>query len=108
MSQRLSPIESIIWRVGYDPDLRMTIGNLMVLDRAPSRSELTGRLAALSKDAPQLRARPHQSVIPGRGFWWTNDPDFDAGRHLRQATVPAPGNIRQVLESSGPDRTPAL
>jgi diacylglycerol O-acyltransferase len=114
VSQRLSPIESIIWRGGYDPDLRMTIGNLMVLDRAPSRSELTSRLAALPKDAPQLRARPHQSVIPGRGYWWTNDPDFDAGRHLRQATVPAPGDVRQVLDLLGlieplpfePDRSP--
>ena len=99
--ERLSPIESIIWRVGYDPDLRMTIGNLMVLDHAPSRAELTGRLAALSKDAPQLRARPHESVIPGRGFPLAQGPDFDAGLHLRQATVPAPGDLRQVLDLLG-------
>jgi diacylglycerol O-acyltransferase / wax synthase len=111
---RLSPIESIIWRVGDDPDLRMTIGNLMVLDHAPSRADLTDRLTALSKDAPQLQARPKQSVIPGRGFLWANDQDFDAGLHLRQATVPAPGDLREVLDIMSlieampfePDRSP--
>ncbi len=58
MFDRLSPIESIIWRVGCDPDLRMTIGNLMVLDHAPSVTDLTNRLTALSKDVPQLRPGP--------------------------------------------------
>jgi diacylglycerol O-acyltransferase / wax synthase len=111
---RLSPIESIIWRVGYDPDLRMTIGNLIVLDHAPRVTDLTTRLTALSKDAPQLRARPKESIIPGRRFCWARDPDFDASRHLRQATVPAPGELRHVLDLLGlieplpfePDRSP--
>jgi WS/DGAT/MGAT family acyltransferase len=111
---RLSPIESIIWRVGYDPDLRMTIGNLMVLDHAPSRADLTDRLGALSKDAPQLRARPKESLLPGRGFLWARDADFNAGLHLRQATVPAPGDLREVLDLLSlieampfePDRSP--
>ncbi len=114
MFDRLSPIESIIWRVGYDPDLRMTIGNLMVLDHAPSVTDLTDRLTALSKDAPQLRARPKESIIPGRRFWWARDPDFDASLHLRRATVPAPGELRHVLDLVGlieplpfePDRSP--
>ncbi len=114
MFDRLSPIESIIWRVGHDPDLRMTIGNLMVLDHAPSPADLTDRLTALSKEAPQLRARPHESVLPGRGYYWAKDPSFDAGRHFRRATVPAPGELRQVLDLLGmieplpfePDRSP--
>jgi diacylglycerol O-acyltransferase / wax synthase len=114
MTDRLTPIESIIWRVGYDPDLRMTIGNLMILDHAPSRADLVERLAAMSKDAPQLKARPHESVLPGRGYGWARDPDFDADLHLRQATVPAPGDLRQVLDLLGlieplpfePDRSP--
>jgi diacylglycerol O-acyltransferase / wax synthase len=111
---RLSPIESIIWRVGHDPDLRMTIGNLMVLDHAPSRADLTDRLEALSGEAPQLRARPKQSMLPGRGFLWAKDQDFDAGLHVRQATVPAPGALREVLDIMSlieampfePDRSP--
>ena len=114
MPDRLSPIESIIWRVGYDPDLRMTVGNLMVLDHAPSAADLTGRLVALSKDAPQLRARPHEPVLPGLGCRWARVPDFDASLHLRRATVPAPGDLRQVLDLLGlveplpfePDRSP--
>ena len=114
MSDRLSPIESIIWRVGYDPDLRMTIGNLMILDHAPSPADLTDRLVALSKDAPQLRARPSESLLPGLRYCWATDPDFDASLHLRRATVPAPGELRHVLDLLGlieplpfePDRSP--
>jgi diacylglycerol O-acyltransferase / wax synthase len=114
VSDRLSPIESIIWRVGFDPDLRMTIGNLMVLDHGPGSADLTDRLVALSKDAPQLGARPRESALPGRGCYWEKDPDFDASLHLRRATVPAPGDLRQVLDLVGlieplpfdPDRSP--
>ena len=36
MSDTLSPIETVMWRVGHDPTLRMTVGDLMLLDRAPS------------------------------------------------------------------------
>jgi diacylglycerol O-acyltransferase / wax synthase len=114
MPNRLSPIESIIWRVGYDPDLRMTIGNLMILHRAPSLSDLSDRLVALSKDAPQLQSRPRESFLPGLRYWWVKDADFEASLHLRRATVPPPGDIRQVLDMLGlieplpfePDRSP--
>ncbi len=114
MFNRLSPIESIIWRVGHDPDLRMTIGNLMILDHAPPRADLAARLQELSDEAPQLRARPHESMFPGGRCFWVKDREFDAGLHLRRATVPAPGDLRQVLDYLGlieplpfePDRSP--
>lgn len=54
MSDRLSPLEAIIWRVGYDPALRMTVGNLMILDRAPSRSDLLERLGAAERARPPV------------------------------------------------------
>jgi diacylglycerol O-acyltransferase len=101
VSHRLSPIESIIWRIGYDPDLRMTIGNLMVLDHAPSPADLIGRLGALSKDAPQLRAHPHESALPGFPAYWAKEAAFEARQHLRKATVPAPGELRNVLDLLG-------
>ncbi len=114
MSHRLSPIESIIWRVGYDPDLRMTIGNLMLLEHVPSPAELTSRLLALSKDTPPLRARPHESALPGLPGYWAKEPAFDATQHLRRVTVPARGQLRHVLDLLGliealpfePDRSP--
>ena len=51
MSDALSPIETVMWRVGHDPTLRMTVGNLMLLDRAPARSELIERFGAASEHA---------------------------------------------------------
>ena len=38
MAERLSPIETVMWRAGQDPTLRMTIGTLVVLDQSPSRT----------------------------------------------------------------------
>ncbi len=114
MSDRLSPLEAIIWRVGYDPALRMTVGNLMVLDQAPSRSDLLERLGALSEHAPRLRERPADPSYIGRRPRWIVDPDFEPGLHVRQVSVPPPGSIRQVLDLVAliepipfePDRSP--
>jgi diacylglycerol O-acyltransferase / wax synthase len=114
MSDRLSPLEAIIWRVGYDPALRMTVGNLMILDRAPSRSDLVERLGSLSEQAPRLRERPADPSYIGRRARWIVDPDFEPGLHVRQVTVPPPGSTRQVLDLVAliepipfePDRSP--
>jgi diacylglycerol O-acyltransferase / wax synthase len=114
MSDRLSPLEAIIWRVGQDPSLRMTVGNLLILDRAPSRSELIERLGAVSEDAPRLRERPADPSYIGRRGRWMVDPDFDPSFHVRQVTVPPPGSLRQILDLVGliepipfePDRSP--
>ena len=38
MVDRLNPIELFMWRVSHDPTLRMTVGNLMILDRPPASS----------------------------------------------------------------------
>ena len=42
-SERLSPVEAIMWRVGQDATLRMIVGNLIILDRTPTRSALAER-----------------------------------------------------------------
>lgn len=114
MSDRLSPIEAMIWKVGHDPALRMTVGNLMILDRAPTRGDLVDRLGAMSRDAPRLRQRPGDPGYIGRRAHWTADLDFDAGLQVRSVTVPPPGDLRRVLDLVGlieplpfePDRSP--
>ena len=62
MDERLSPVEAIMWRAGQDAALRMTVGNLMVLDQAPPRAALEERLAEVSAAVPRLRQRPDDST----------------------------------------------
>jgi WS/DGAT/MGAT family acyltransferase len=98
MTDPLSPIETVMWRVGQDPGLRMTVGNLMILDRPPSRSDLVDRLGITSEYAERLRQRPGDPSYVRRRPHWAIDPDFDPGRHVRTITIPAPGDLRQVLD----------
>ena len=57
MRERLSPIEAIMWRAGHDATLKMTVGNVVILDRVPDQKALAERLAAAADVAPRLRWR---------------------------------------------------
>jgi WS/DGAT/MGAT family acyltransferase len=114
MSDALSPIETVMWRVGHDPTLRMTVGNLMLLNQVPARSDLVDRLGSVSERAERLRQRPGDPGYVRRRPQWTADPEFDPDRHVRTLTVPPPGDLRQVLDVVAllepvpfePDRSP--
>ena len=98
MSERMGPIDSIMWGIGQDATLRMSIGNLIVLDRAPTRSALAERLGVAAEHAPRLRQRP--DVLPGLRTRpaWVDEEAFDAGDHIRTMALASPGDQRQVLD----------
>ena len=98
VSERMSPVGSIMWGVGQDATLRMNVGNLIVLDRAPTRSALAERLGVAAEHARRLRQRP--DGLPGIRTRpaWVDDEAFDAADHIRTMAVPSPGDQRQVLD----------
>ena len=97
-SERLSPVEAIMWRVGHDATLRMTVGTLAVLDRAPDLQALLDRFTAASEQAPRLRWRlDDPSRLRARPAW-VDDRPFDPAAHVRRLAVPTPGSLRQVLD----------
>src|SRR5687768_13615013 len=100
MNDRLSPIEAIMWRVGQDATLRMTIGALVLLDKAPTASALEARVGSLIQ-VPSLRRLPDDSTFMRTRPGWVDDPDPDVGYHLRSAGVASPGSVRQVLDTVG-------
>ena len=59
MADRLNPIELFMWRVSHDPTLRMTVGNLMILEGPPAPAALGKRLESAVDREPQLRRRPN-------------------------------------------------
>ena len=98
MNNVLSPVEAVMWRVGQDPGLRMTVGNLLLLEQAPDPSELIERLGAASETAFRLRQRPSEATYLRRRPHWESERDFDPARHVRVLTVAPPGDRRQVLD----------
>ena len=98
MPDRLSPIEAVMWRAGHDPSLRMTVGIVMVLDRAPSLEALEERFAAVIKRSPRLQLRPGGESFGHTTPAWLEDDAPDASHHLRSAAVSGPGTLRQMLD----------
>ena len=114
MPDQLSPIEAIMWRVGQDATLRMTVGALMVLDRPPKIDALTDRLDLAARSAPRLHRRPDDPTGIRARPDWVEDPDPAPAHHVRSLSVAAPGSMRQVLDLVGlleaipfdPERSP--
>jgi diacylglycerol O-acyltransferase / wax synthase len=98
VSERMGPIDSIMWGIGQDATLRMNVGNLIILDGAPTRTALAERLGVVAEHVPRLRQRP--DVLPGLRTRpaWVDDEGFDAGDHVRTVAVASPGDQRQVLD----------
>jgi len=98
VTERMSPVGSIMWGLGQDATLRMIVGNLMILDRPPSREALAGRMEAAAAGTPRLRQHP--IAVPGilNRLAWANEEVFGARDHIRVMAVPSPGDLRQVLD----------
>jgi len=101
MSPTLSPLETILWRAGQDPTLRMTVGNLIILDALPDVDELVDRLATIAQVAPRLAWRLDDPTRTRTRPGWAGNPSFDARDHVRLLAIPAPGDLRQVLDLVG-------
>jgi WS/DGAT/MGAT family acyltransferase len=98
MNEHLSPIESIMWRVGQDPTLRMTVGAVLLLDRPPRTAALREQLLSAADRAPRLRQRPDDLTLTRTRPSWIDESEIDVDHHLRSAAVPSPGSLRQVLD----------
>jgi diacylglycerol O-acyltransferase / wax synthase len=90
-----------MWKAGQDPTLRMTVGIVMGLDRAPSFDLLAERFAAVVKCSPRLQSRPDDPSFAHACPLWVEDNALDVEHHLRTAAVSRPGSLRQVLDLVG-------
>jgi diacylglycerol O-acyltransferase len=114
MPEYLSPIEAIMWRVGQDATLRMTVGALLILDAPPTTESLIERLSRAAETAPRLSQRPDDATGLRSRPAWVEDPDPASEHHVRSLSVASPGSMRQVLDLVGllesipfdPERSP--
>ena len=97
--RRMSDAEALMWNVEKDPWLNPSGGSVSVLDRMPDIEHLRAQLAAAVVTVPRLMER----VVGGFGRYsppvWRPDPEFDLDQHLRVIALPAPGTMRQLLDT---------
>lgn len=113
MSDELSPIEAIMWRVGQTGSLRMTVGALLIVDRLPDRDSLLERLRFAGKHAERLTQRPGGPTSLRSRPSWVSAP-LAPEHQLRTLAVSPPGTMREVLDLVGllesvpfdPERSP--
>ena len=90
--------EALMLRIEKDPQLRNTITAVIVLDRAPDRTAVLGRVERMSRRVPGCR---HRLVSPPLGLAnprWVVDRDFDLSYHVRWIAAPEPRSLDTVLE----------
>jgi diacylglycerol O-acyltransferase / wax synthase len=96
--ERMSTLDAGFFFVEHQ-NVPMHLGSVAVFTGpAPSYQELTELLAAKLALVPRyrqvVRTTPLQMLWP----CWVDDEHFQLSRHVKQATVPAPGGKRQLRE----------
>ena len=96
--KRMSDAEALMWNVEKDPWLNPSGASLIILDRPPDFEHFRKQVAAAVAEVSRLMER----VVGGLGRLqppvWRPDPEFDLDFHIRKMALPAPGNMRQLLE----------
>jgi WS/DGAT/MGAT family acyltransferase len=97
-SGAMSDADSLLWTIGRDPVLRMTVVAVALLDRAPRWKRLRVRVDDLTRMLPRLRSR---AIPRAFGWWkprWVEDGRFDLDLHLRRVRAAPPARLRTVLD----------
>jgi diacylglycerol O-acyltransferase / wax synthase len=100
--QRMSDLDALMWTMEQDPQLRLTLTGLLLLDRAPDRDRLIDSFERLSREVPRFRQRVVSdsfSLAPPR---WEVDPNFDLGYHMRWQRAPGGGSTRDAADVAAP------
>lgn len=100
--KRMNSTDALFWTMDRLPEMRSTIGALVILERRPAWERIVHDHEWLSHELPRMRQRvvdvPWGLAPPE----WIEDPQFDLGYHLRHVAVPAPGHLEDVLAEAGP------
>lgn len=87
----LSNIDTAWFRM-EDPTNLMMITGVMVFGAPLDYDRLRATLEHGLLRFDRFRQRIIRSWLPGGGYHWVDDPDFDIGYHLQRASLPPPGD----------------
>jgi len=96
------PGDALFWHAEEAiPQVRLQVGGLLILDRAPDRNLLRASVQRWTASVPRLRQRVVESPLWLGLPEWENDPHFDLDFHLRELVLPQPGSQRRLLDFAG-------
>jgi len=99
---RMNPTDALFWLMDKIPEMRSTIGALVVLERAPSRERMHQEFERLSYQLPRMRQRVVEVPFGLAPPEWMEDTQFDLDYHLRTLSIPEPGGIEDLLVELSP------
>ncbi len=99
---RMNPTDALFWLLDKVPDLRSTIGALVILERAPTRQRLREEFTRLSHELVRMRQRVVEVPFGLAAPEWLEDPQFDPDYHIRYVAVPTPGGVDELLDEVSP------
>ncbi|MFP4511617.1 MAG: wax ester/triacylglycerol synthase domain-containing protein [Acidimicrobiales bacterium] len=97
-NDRLTPMESLMWRLEGDRALSATFGSVTFLDREPDPERFRSRMAGAAASIRRLRQRIDAGGPLAPSSIWIDDPDFELANHLRWEPCPGDGTDQAVLD----------
>ncbi|HEY2386517.1 MAG TPA: wax ester/triacylglycerol synthase family O-acyltransferase [Candidatus Binatia bacterium] len=94
--------DALFWLLDTVPELRSTIGIVMILEHAPDPQRLQADFLRLMAGLPRMRQRVIEVPFNLAAPEWVDDRQFDLDYHLRSIAVPAPGGMDELLAELGP------
>ncbi len=99
---RMTPSDALFWYAEAAlPNLRPLIGGLYVLDRTPDTNDLRAALEVALKVVPRLRQKVVEVPLNLGLPQWVDDDHLDREYHVRHISLPAPGDLRELLDLCG-------
>jgi diacylglycerol O-acyltransferase / wax synthase len=99
---RMNASDALLWALDALPELRSTIGVLLVLEATPDPERVHAEFVRLAASLPRLRQRVLEAPFNLAPPEWVDDPQFDLDYHVRTIAVPAPGGMAELLAELGP------
>jgi diacylglycerol O-acyltransferase len=99
---RMNPTDALFWLMDKIPEMRSTIGALVILERAPSRERMHQEFERLSYQLPRMRQRVVEVPFGLAPPEWIEDAQFDLDYHVRTVSIPEPGGIEDLLVEMSP------
>jgi len=99
---RMNPTDALFWFMDKVPEMRSTIGALMLLEGAPARERMHQEFEWLSYYFPRMRQRVVEVPFGLAPPEWLEDQQFDLDYHVRTLPIREPGGVEELLADMGP------